>query len=67
MQGPLAIAFYAAITGVFVILGLGLWNLTRKDENQPSRSNRLMRLRVIMQFIAILLLAALGWYAGVFG
>ncbi len=66
MQGPLAIAFYVAITGVFVILGLGLWNLTRKDENQPSRSNRLMRLRVIMQFIAILLLAALGWYAGVF-
>ena len=66
MQGPLAIAFYVAIFGVFAILALGIWNLSRKDENQASRSNKLMRLRIIMQFIAILLLVALGWFSGAF-
>lgn len=66
MQGPLAIAFFAAIAGVFAILSYGLWNMTRKDAGQPSRSNQLMRLRIIMQFIAILLLVALGFFSGAF-
>ena len=66
MQGPLAIAFFVAIAGVFGILGYGLWNMVRKDDGQASRSNQLMRLRIIVQFIAILLLVALGFFSGAF-
>lgn len=66
MQGPLAIAFFVAIAGVFAILGYGLWNMVRKDDGQASRSNQLMRLRIIVQFIAILLLVALGFFSGAF-
>ena len=66
MQGPLAIAFFFAIAGVFIILALGIFNLTRQDDGQASRSNKLMRLRVLVQFIAILLLIGLGFVSGAF-
>ncbi len=66
MQGPLSIAFFVAVAGVFAILAFGIWNLVRKDEGQASRSNKLMRLRIIVQFIAILLIVMLGWISGAF-
>ncbi|MEO0982530.1 MAG: twin transmembrane helix small protein [Pseudomonadota bacterium] len=64
MQTFLTYAFYAALAGVFVVLALGIVNLVRRDPEQASRSNQLMRLRVVMQFIAILILIALGVVAG---
>jgi uncharacterized membrane protein len=60
-------AFYIALIGLVVILVLGLVNLTRTDASQASRSNKLMRLRVLMQAIAIGLLVALGIALGAIG
>jgi hypothetical protein len=65
MQQALQIGFYLALAGVFVILVLGVVNLARTDEGRVSRSNRLMRLRVLLQAIAILMLVGLGFVAGV--
>lgn len=57
---------YIAIAAVFVVLAFGIVNLVRTDPQQASRSNKLMRLRVIVQFVAIILLVILGWVAGAF-
>jgi hypothetical protein len=57
---------YLAIGAVFVVLAFGVFNLVRTDSKAASRSNKLMRLRVLVQFIAILLLCALGAAAGAF-
>lgn len=67
MANILTIGFYIALAVLLVILVLGLVNLTRTDPDQPSRSNKLMRLRVIMQAVAIALLCALGLVLGAFG
>lgn len=67
MASILTIGFYIALAGLIVILGLGLFNLTRTDPNQASRSNKLMRMRVLVQAVAILILCALGFVLGAFG
>lgn len=41
---------------VAIILFLGLWNMARGGS--PSRSQKLMRLRILFQFIAIILVMA---------
>ena len=64
MQTVLTYAFYAAMAGVFIILVLGLVNLVRADAGQASRSNKLMRMRVLVQFIAVMLLVAIGFMTG---
>jgi len=66
MQTVLTFAFYIALAGVFIILALGLINLVRRDAGQASRSNQLMRMRVAVQFVAVLLLVAIGFVAGKF-
>jgi nitrogen fixation-related uncharacterized protein len=51
-----------AIGVVGVILLLGLWNMVRGGS--PNTSQRLMRLRVLFQFVAIVVMAfiwARGW------
>ena len=67
MANILTIGFYIALAAVLVVLVLGIVNLTRTDEDQPSRSNKLMRLRVLFQAIAIALLCAIGFAVGAFG
>jgi H+/Cl- antiporter ClcA len=47
-----------AVAGVLV---LGLWNMMRGGN--PSRSQRLMRWRVILQFIAIVVAMAAIYFA----
>lgn len=64
MQSLLTIGFYLALAGVAVALFLGLANLVRKDDKQVSRSNQLMRMRVILQAIAIAFLVLIGIVAG---
>ena len=67
MTSPLGWALYAAMAVVFIILVLGLLNLFSKSDEQRSRSNKLMRLRVLAQFVAIIILVALGWASGLIG
>jgi len=66
MQQFLQIGFYVAMAAVLIILVVGIINLARTDEGQASRSNQLMRLRVIMQFVAVMFVVAIGWFAGAF-
>lgn len=67
MQLWLTYALYAVIAGVFIVLAFGVFNLLRTDDQARSRSNKLMRLRVAMQFVAILLLVAIGFVSGALG
>ena len=45
-----------AIGAVFIVLLLGLTNMMRGGS--PNRSQKLMRLRVILQFVAIVVMMA---------
>ena len=56
--------FYIALAALVIVLGLGIANLARTDDNQASRSNKLMRLRVLVQAIVIALLVGLGMVVG---
>jgi hypothetical protein len=66
MQLYLTYALYAVIAVLVVVLAAGVINLVRTDDKAVSRSNKLMRLRVAVQFVAILLIAAIGWVSGAF-
>ena len=66
MELWLSYGVYAAIGAVFIVLAFGIVNLVRTDAKSASRSNKLMRLRVLVQFIAVILLVILGWVAGAF-
>jgi hypothetical protein len=49
-----------AVVAVAVVLLLGLFNMLRGGS--PSRSQQLMRLRVLLQFVAIILIMAVIWW-----
>jgi len=51
-----------AVIAVAVVLLLGLINMMRGGS--PNRSQRLMRLRVLLQFIAIIVIMATIWAMG---
>lgn len=51
-----------AIGAVAVVLVLGLFNLLRAGP--PNRSQKLMRMRVLLQFIAIVIIMATVWAMG---
>jgi hypothetical protein len=48
-----------AIGAVAIVLVLGLFNMMRGGS--PNTSQRLMRLRVLLQFIAIVVIMAAVW------
>ena len=50
---------YIAMLAVVIILVTGIVNLYRGDEKARSRSNKLMRLRIVLQFSAILIIIAI--------
>ena len=52
----------AAVIAVAVVLLLGLINMMRGCS--PNRSQKLMRLRVLLQFIAIIVIMATIWAMG---
>ena len=63
MQTALNIAIALALLFVVIILGMGLWNMLKGGPGNTSQ--RLMRLRVIGQAVAlILLMAALFFFGG---
>ena len=53
---------YAALAGVSLVLALGIYSLFRGGEFGRSYSNKLMRLRVLMQAIAIAVLVSAAWW-----
>ena len=63
MQTALNIAIALALLFVVIVLGMGLWNMLKGGPGNTSQ--RLMRLRVIGQGVAlILLLGALFLFGG---
>jgi hypothetical protein len=57
----LNLAIFVAMGLVFVVLIAGIVNLAMNTDQARSRSNRLMRLRVLAQFIAVILLMIGFW------
>lgn len=55
------ILLYALLAIVFVVLCVGIFSLFRGGEFSRSWSNKLMRARVAIQFIAILVLVVGFW------
>ena len=51
-----------ALAAVATVLGIGIYALFRGGEFGRSYSNKLMRLRVLLQFIAVLILVAAFWW-----
>jgi Hypoxia induced protein conserved region len=52
----------AAVIAVAIVLVLGLVNMMRGGS--PNRSQKLMRLRVLLQFVAIVVIMATIWAMG---
>jgi hypothetical protein len=52
----------AAVIAVAIVLLLGLINMMRGGS--PNRSQKLMRLRVLLQFVAIIVIMATIWAMG---
>jgi hypothetical protein len=52
----------AAIVAVTIVLLLGLVNMMRGGS--PNRSQQLMRLRVLLQFVAIIVIMVTIWAMG---
>lgn len=66
MLQTLDILLYVAMGIVFLILIAGIYTLFRGGEFGRTWSNRLMRARVLVQFIAVLVIVAIFWLRGVF-
>ncbi|SEQ29113.1 Hypoxia induced protein conserved region [Devosia sp. YR412] len=63
METALNIAIALVLLFVVIVLGMGLWNMLKGGPGNTSQ--RLMRLRVIGQAVAlILLMAALFFFGG---
>lgn len=58
---PLNIAIFVAMALVLTVLVAGIANLAITGDKARSRSNQLMRLRVVVQFIAVILLMIGFW------
>ncbi len=56
MSPVLQILALVAMVSVAIVLLFGLWNMMRGDN--PNRSQKLMRLRVIAQAVAVVLIVA---------
>ena len=50
-----------ALAAVFIVLLMGLWNMMRGGS--ANRSQTLMRWRVILQFVAIIVLVGGLWFS----
>jgi hypothetical protein len=61
---PFSYLIPISLAAVVVVLGLGIYALFRGGEFGRSYSNKLMRLRVLMQAIAIAVLVAAFWWRG---
>ena len=62
MDKLFAILIPVSLAAVLVALLVGLYALFKGGDFGRSYSNRLMRLRVLLQFIAILVLVAALWW-----
>jgi len=62
LSNPFDILALVAVGAVFVILCFGIYALFKGGDYGRSNSNKFMRMRVLAQFIAIVLLVAGYWW-----
>ena len=62
MSNPFYSLVPFAIAAVFIVLVFGLVNMMRGGS--PNTSQKLMRLRVLLQFVAIVIIMATIWAIG---
>lgn len=62
MTGIFQFLVPAALTTVAIVLALGVYALYRGGDFGRSYSNKLMRLRVVVQAVAIVVLMAALWW-----
>ncbi len=62
MSGLFDILIPVALAAVVITLGLGIYSLYRGGDFGRSYSNKLMRLRIVLQAVAIALLVAALWW-----
>tara|TARA_R110002167_G_scaffold7394_3_gene35026 strand:+ start:2343 stop:2549 length:207 start_codon:yes stop_codon:yes gene_type:complete len=62
MQNVFTVLILLAVAAVTVTLGFGIYSLFRGGDYARSHSNKLMRLRVVLQAVAIVLLMAGLWW-----
>ena len=62
LQGILNALALLALAAVAIVLALGLWNMARGGN--PALSQKLMRWRVAMQFVAIIVVLAAIFVVG---
>ncbi|MFN4297314.1 MAG: twin transmembrane helix small protein [Brevundimonas sp.] len=62
MENLFDILILLAIGAVTVTLGMGIYSLYRGGDFARSHSNKLMRLRVVLQAVAIILLVVGMWW-----
>ena len=60
-QDPLFIIILLAVVAVVIILMLGLGGFAGGGEFNKRNSNKLMRYRIIVQFLAVLLIVGYVW------
>lgn len=60
MSGNIAVGIAAGL--VFLVLCVGLYSLFRGGDFARSHSNRLMRLRIVLQFVAILVIMTVLYF-----
>ena len=61
------ILIFIAIAAVAVTLGFGIRSLYQTGPEARSRSNKLMRLRVALQALAVVLLVVAMWWKSTHG
>ncbi len=64
MTDPLFIIVLLAVVVVVIVLMLGLGGFAGGGAFNKRNSNKLMRYRIIAQFVAVLLILAYVWYRG---
>ena len=62
MSGIFSIIVPVALASVAIVLALGLWNMMRGGSS--SRSQNLMRMRILFQFIAVVVVMPALYIAG---
>ena len=67
MENVFTILILLAVAAVSVTLGFGIYSLYRGGDYSRSNSNKLMRLRVVLQATAIVLLMLGLWWKATHG
>jgi hypothetical protein len=62
MQNVCTVLILLAVAAVTVTLGFGIYSLFRGGDYARSHSNKLMRLRIVLQATAVILLMAGLWW-----